>query len=124
MKDKNVRIEDVMSLEEKDESKDIEISSPTVLDREKNEVDNYMEEGSSYRERELSNQPVEEICDNCERADDFTKSPSEISESANDQISLPSETEKGLDKKSYQFSLVPLKNEINRNKIIKVFVWS
>ena len=98
MKDKNVRIEDVVPLEEKDESKDIQIFSPIVLEREKHEDDNHMEEGSSYRERELSNQPVDEICDNCERADDFTKSASERSESANDLISLPSETEKGLDK--------------------------
>ena len=111
MKDKNVRIEDVVSLEEKDESKDVEISSPIVLDREKYEDNNHKETGSSYREQELSNQPVEEICDNCERADDFTKSASEISEFANDQISLPSETEKGLDKKSYQFSLVPSQNK-------------
>ena len=106
MKDKNVRIEGGVSLEEKDESKDKEISSPIVLDREKHEDDNHMEEGSNYREQELSNQPVEEICDKCERADDFTKSASEISESANDLISLPSETEKGFNKKLYQFSLV------------------
>ena len=95
MKDKNDRIEGVVALEKKEESKDIEISSPIVLEREKHEDDNHMEERSSYREQELSNQPVEEKCDNCERADDLTKSASEISESANDLISLPSETEKG-----------------------------
>ena len=106
MKDKNVRIEELVSLEEKDESKDIEIPSSIVVDREKHEDDDHLEEGSSYREQELSNQPVEEICDKCERADDFTKSTSEISESANDLISLPSETEKGL-----------IKNHIN-------LVWS
>ena len=98
MKDKNVRTEDVVSLEEKDESKNIKIFSPIVLQCEKHDDDSHKEEGSSHRERELSNEPVEEICDNCERADDFTKSGSEISESANDLISLPSETEKGLNK--------------------------
>ena len=54
-----------------------------------------IKEVDSFQEQEILRQPTPEQCDNCERINEFTKSKSDLSEFADDLVSVPSETEKG-----------------------------
>ena len=89
--------EDLSSFGGVDEEKNIHVSSKNSLEGQKSECDMDIEEGVGNLENESLRQPTPERCDSCEKIDEFTRSKSDVSESADDIVSLQSATEKGID---------------------------
>ena len=89
--------EDLSSFGGVDKEKNIHVSSKNSLEGQKSECDMDIEEGVGNLENESLRQPTPERCDSCEKIDEFARSKSDVSESADDNVSLPSATEKGSD---------------------------
>ena len=80
-----------------DKEKNIHVSSENSQENHKSGCGKDIEEGVGNLEHESSLQPTPEQCDKCEKIDEFTRSKSDVSESADDIVSSPSATEKGMD---------------------------
>ena len=80
-----------------DKEKNIHVSFKNSQESHKSDCDKDIEEGTGNLEHESLRQPTPEQCDNCEGLDEFKRSKSDVSESADDIVSSPSATEKGMD---------------------------
>ena len=80
-----------------DKEKNINLSSKNGLDGQKSHCDKDIEEEVGNLEHEPLPQPTPEQCNDCTKIDDFTRSKSDVLESADDIASSPSATEKGMD---------------------------
>ena len=80
-----------------DKEKNVHVSSKNSQEGQKSDCDKDREEEVGNLEHESLRQPTPEQCNDCEKIDEFTRSKSNGSESADDIVSIQSATEKGID---------------------------